>query len=31
MASEDAEIYYLKTEIKIFIGSSKLPKGIIPE
>lgn len=28
---EDVEIYYYKTEIKVFIRSSKLPKGIIPE
>lgn len=31
MASEDVEIYYYKTEAKIFIRSFKLPKGIIPQ
>lgn len=31
MVSEDVEIYYYKTETKIFIRSFKLPKGIISQ
>lgn len=31
MVSQDVEIYYYKTEAKIFTRSFKLPQGIIPQ